>query len=575
MRLNPEVYDESSFTLMQQRGILRDDERVEDALARTVDSLIDIDKSFGSNADENFRQRVYAHVENGVFVFGTPLLTNAGRENKVTAACTVMPLHTEGGRLKLERFFSDADSTLGNALGTGYDLSETEDPAGVLIELNDALNRVNDALLAQNKRPVASMATLRADHPEVLSFVKAKRDADFSKWRLNISLFVTEELFEKAVKDELWALKNADGTSAGYLEAKTLVREIAECAHYCGEPGVLFKDRSDADNPTPQWEYQSTAPCAEVAMAPGEACQFSYINLGVLLKESPNNGNPEFDFEAFGQAVRDMTRLLDASVEQTIAHNDVIALPLVEQKRRIGVGITGFADLLIKLKIPYDDPRAVELAAQVSEVLDFSSKLESVELAEERGAFPAFDDSRYQDEAWLKRKMHRSTGIVPQADWEDLFDRIQASGIRNAATTSLPPTGTSSTIVRTSKSLEPHYELTTHRGELYPSIFAALAEEGMVHHGLGRTGVLAADISPTDLSTQLPYLKLARELSPEAHLKIQTSFQSFLDESLAKTINLPNDATVEDVEQILMYSFTSNIKGITVFRDGCLQERNL
>lgn len=558
--------------IMHQRGIIENDESVTQALERATDALLAIDTRLGVTEDTDFASRVYEQVESGVLIFGTPILTNAGREGRMTAACTVLPVQTSQGKVKLDCFVSSSETALGNAIGTGYDLSDVDSPADALLELNEALDEINTALLKDRKRPVASMATLRANHPEVLSFIRAKREADFSKWRFNLSIFVSEELFASAESDELWPLKDNRGQSVGAISAKDLLQEIAECAHYCGEPGILFKDRIDRDNATPQWEYTSTAPCAEVAMAGGEACQFSYINLGNLVIEDVP-GVQSIDFERFEVAVRDMTRLLDAAVQQTIDNDTFSALPLVEQKRRIGVGITGFADLLIRLKIPYDDPRAQELALQISEVLDYASKVESVELAKQRGSFPAFSESRYMNSTWVRRKMKRTSGIIGVEKWEDLYNDIQRYGIRHAATTSMPPTGTSSAIVRSSKSLEPHFTLSDSQGDFFPSVIDALKMEEAIWVDIGKVSLHGVDIDRSEIGEFIPYLRTARELHPQAHMDVQIAFQAYLDESLAKTINLPQHSSVADVRDIIHQAAKSGVKGITVFRDNCLQER--
>lgn len=578
IQLDPRIYDDRTAELMRVRGMFQDGEGIEEALNRTILSVGEMDAHLmgAEGMDEPFLDRVRHFTSKGIFVFGTPVLTGAGVEGKVTAACTVIHLSTEGGQVVNDRFYNESKAALDNAIGTGYDLSDVEDPVFALSVLNKTLDGINADLIERHKRPVASMATLRADHPEVLNFIAAKREADFSEWRLNISVFVTEELFERAENGELWGLKDSRGVQVGQIEATELVNAIADSAHYCGEPGILFKDRIDNDNPTPQWQYESTAPCAEVAMAAGEACQFSYINLGLVTVTNPSTGEVTFNQDLFTEAVRDMTRVLDAVVEQTINNQSDISLPLVAQKRRIGIGITGFADLLVRLRIPYDDPRAIQLSGHISELLDYHTKQMSVELAKKRGAFPAFTESRFREQEWLARKMHNATGAVPLSAWEELFEDIQTHGLRHASTTSLPPTGTSSTMVKSSKSLEPHFMLTAGEGVIYPSVADTLASEDdqrlATHVG---TLIISSMVDlPPEIIERLPYLKTARQISPRDHLRAQAAFQSFLDESLAKTINLPEGSTVSDVQDILRDAYKLGLKGITVFRDNCLAQRS-
>lgn len=557
-----------------ERGIIEPHETAEIATNRALDGLVALDAELSGYYDETFAKAARTFVEEGVIVFGTPVLTNAGREGRVTAACTVLPVQVSEGRLRVDEFLASSQSALEKAIGTGYDLSDMQNPVEALTELNEALNVINDGLLKEKKRPVASMVTLRADHPRVADFVRAKRDVDFADWRVNISLFVTAELFEAASLGEDWPLRDQTGRVVDYINATELLADIADCAHYCGEPGILFKDRMERDNPTPYWPYVSTAPCAEVSMAVGEACQFSYVNLGQLTAED-ESGQRYLDVSRFGEVVSVLTRLLDASVEQTIRNSGDLVLPLVKMKRRIGVGITGFADLLVKLDLPYDSAESVELAAQISELLDYHSKKASHVLAVERGPFPSYESSRFLDLDWLNRKSYARTGVVTEQDWNRLLYSIANFGIRHASTTSLPPTGTSSFLVGASKSLEPLFTLLGSDGEVLPHVYDYLVRRG--EQGIAAIGCIALDPMssiPAQLIDDFPTLKTARQIEPGAHLDVQAAFQAHLDEALAKTVNMPNHSTPDDVLALLYDVHQTGLKGVTVFRDGCLRERN-
>jgi ribonucleoside-diphosphate reductase alpha chain len=431
---------------------------------------------------------------------------------------------------------------------------------------------MNAQFITDKKRPVASMATLRADHPKILAFIRAKKHADFSKWRFNISVFLDEALMIAAEQQKPWYLKDNDGRIVSEINAALLLREIAEIAHYCGEPGILFRDRLEYDNPTPNWSYQSTAPCAELAMAPGDACQFSYLNLSHFVHRG------SFNHVLFAESVQVLTRLLDDSVEYTLMqqHDAEIHLPLVREKRRIGVSITGFADLLIKLKVPYDHPHAAILAHQISELLDFNSKKASVTLAKLHGPFPCFSESRYQDHDWVRRKSSKTTGIVSSDDWHQLYQDIEQQGLRNATTTSIPPSGTSSTIANISKSLEPHFSFKGFNGNVIP-----LIEQVIQHHFRGKEQAkLMAHVAehgnfPEWICLAWPFLRTSCQINPSTHLDIQQAFQSFLDDSVSKTINMHNKTNADDVEDIIWTSYKKGLKGVTIFRDNCLIERKI
>jgi ribonucleoside-diphosphate reductase alpha chain len=278
--------------LMKSRGIIKDQETPIDVFNRVVESLLTVDTKLNNNIyDNEFAADVIRFIEDKTCVFGTPILTNAGRKGLTTAACTVIKLEDINGVLDLEKFKIQSTEQLSNAIGTGYDLSELKEPSLELLKMNEILNNLDRQLTNSNKRPVASMATLRADHPKILEFINTKQNVDYDKWRLNMSVFVTEKLFQLAEEDGIWELKEYNQKTSQdeivkTIPAKQLLYEIAKSAHCCGEPGILFKDRFDKDNSTPQWEYKSTAPCAEVAMAPDEVCQFSYINLTNLIKDN-------------------------------------------------------------------------------------------------------------------------------------------------------------------------------------------------------------------------------------------------------------------------------------------------
>lgn len=584
-------YDIAGITeLMKRRGIIMEDETVEDALERVVSALLAADQKLeDNNADTAFAQAVRALVSDRSIVFGTPVLTNAGREGLTTAACTVLPMPIRNGMLELQKLRQSSHSALGDAIGTGYDLSDLESPAQDIKNMNTMMNDINDHLLASNKRPVASMATLRADHPDVQNFIRAKRDADFSKWRFNISVFINEELVARAANNQDWELRysqeNGSKTKvAKKIPAKNLLMEIAENAHFCGEPGILFQDRFDADNPTPQWQYKSTAPCAEVAMAEGEVCQFSYVDLTNMFIETGNKAT--FDFAKLARTVATLTRLMDASVQITI-DNDILERPRIPAKRRIGIGVTGFGGLLFNLGIVYGSEESIQLASQISELLDFTSKRESVALAKRRGAFPVIAESRFTDEKWLRRKEPRRTGIVKANDWERLYQDILRHGIRNASTTAFPPTGTSSRIAGTTTSFEPAYELVVRQpsynenGEssftpvIPPYVMSALSKAFPPTSTAELTKLLQDNdyMLPSDVLIHAPHLATARQIPYESHVAIQSAFQLFADEAGAKTINMPNHSSVQDVYNAIALAYTSGLKGITVFREGCLGER--
>lgn len=545
-----------SRAVMQDRGLLMPGLCVGETFRRLIKEICRIDADLGGDKTADFGARLGALIRDGVVVLGTPLLQNIGRGSLSAAACTVLrPLDdsqfaADSGLLRISA------ALLGDATGIGFDLSALARPDLSLTQLNAHLVEIDQTLRAANKRPVASMATLRDDHPQIVSFLRAKRDVDFADWRLNISMFASDAFFAAVDADAVWPLRDGDGRVVEMLPARNLLREVAASAHYCGDPGLLFRDRMERDNPTPQWSYVSTAPCAELAMAQGDACHFSYVNVGALVRDGV------LDHALFEEAATCLVRMLDAATEVTVRGRGD-ALWLVAQKRRIGVGITGFADLLLRLRLPYDSHGAAAIAAELAEALEFYTKRASVALARDRGAFPAIAESRYRDRAWVGRKLEGKLLKIGRDRWDALIDDILRHGVRNASTTSMPPSGTSSEIVGASKSLEPYLSLRDREGALFEAFRefapASCADEAQ------------ADCDEALLA--LPFVALAQDIEPLSHLAIQAGFQSFLDDGISKTVNLDRDCIIDDVFELLRDAYRYGVKGVAVFRDDCLIER--
>lgn len=554
--INKDVYDDRARSVMRLRGLIAHDSSLEATLEHLIDRICEIDGALGGVDSMRFREALSNLIGDGVIILGTPILQNIGPGSGSAAGCTVLRPWNDSNMRRGSELLARASMMLSDATGIGFDLSALSHPSDALVSLNEHLGRVNEVLVGRSKRPVASMATIRDDHADLVSFIRSKRNVDFSHWRLTISVFVSDALILAAEQDQMWALRDKSGYVVSEMRARKVLREIAESAHYCGEPGVLFRDRLEADNATPAWNYVSTAPCAELAMAEGEACHFSYLNLGKLVTDG------QLDLDRFEAAASCCTRMLDAATEFTIQGRGDL-LKLVSEKRRIGVGITGFADFLIKMRVDYRTPRARELAAEIAENLDYFTKRASVDLAQQRGPFQAIASSRYVDVQWVRRKLHGKKLQVQQSKWDSLVSDILTHGIRNSSTTSMPPSGTSSEIVGVSKSLEPYLTLRDTQGVLH-KIFRDLQENPKWgEDALAQDARLLA----------LPYVSLAKDIEPLSHVAIQAAFQSFVDDGISKTINMANACTADEVYDLLFLAFRHGLKGLSVFRDGCLSER--
>ncbi len=556
-----------SLKLLAERGITKEGETFNDVLKRVLTANATIDENFkNSVSTEDFIKDIARLLDEGKIILGTPILTYAGKLNRTPSACTVIPVDLNQGK---EAIKSTITPYYQNAMGSGFDFTRMEDPVSLLRLLNDITREIEGTC----DRPVASMGTLHCTHPKIFDFIDSKREEDFSDWRFNISVLCTDDFMKAVIENDVWRLTNQNGDIVDEFPARKLFRAIAESAHYCGEPGVLFKDRFEMTNPTPELQYESAAPCAEVAMAPGEVCQFSYINIGQCVKK--DGEKYAVDYNEIKVAVEQLVRFLDNNTELSI-NNAVSNSDIIAAKRRIGVGISGLADLLIKLETPYSSEQSRKIVDTISSIIQFYSKQASIELAGERGAFKLFDKSRYVDKDWFLELLGPKTDVVSEEMKNDLWEKMSNYGIRHSGTTAIPPSGTSSRLVEASPSIEPLFSLVLPNGELHKDVESLLRkyiddeEWHFVESSIKRTGKISPHVKIPQKIREI--LRVATELSTDDNLNILHSAQEYVDESVSKTFNMPNNATVEDVYSLLLKAYHYDLKGVAVFRDGCLQE---
>jgi ribonucleoside-diphosphate reductase alpha chain len=404
------------------------------------------------------------------------------------------------------------------------------------------MGRVHADLQRDHRRPPALMVTCGAEHPRIRQFINAKSDADFFAFFANISV--------KIDNARQWAeLRGA----------------IAEGAHRNGEPGVVFQDVADADNPTPEFKLRSTAPCAEAIMAENERCVFVTLNMAAHVV------GKRFDMSAFISTTRLAVRAADAAVE--IAAEG--AAPIVGERRRIGIGVCGFHSALITMGVPY--ARSTWFAARVAETLLFTAHKTSMALAKTRGCFPAWDTSRWRDPEWLERKANRRAGAIPAHSWTRLHAEILRCGMRHATVVAFPPTGVVAEILGVSKSYEPHFTLVGRTRATSTRPVTVAPEVEAVIDATAGPGALNEILNPESLY-QLPnaptehLLACARQLPADVHIAVHAAFTGIADEAGSKTVNLPREASVQEVEAVLDKARSLGLKGVTVFRDGCLDE---
>jgi ribonucleoside-diphosphate reductase alpha chain len=513
------------------------------------------DRGGAAGRVEATAERFYQRMSRLEFLPNSPTLMNAGRELGQLAACFVVPIaDSTEGIFEAVRWAAEIQKTGG---GTGFSFSGLR-PAGDLVgstggrasgpvAFMQVFDVATDAIKQGGARRGANMGILRVDHPDVLDFISVKLDPGRMR-NFNLSVAVTGEFMGAVARGEAYALVNPrTGAVARRLDARRVFDAIANAAWATGDPGVVFIDRINEDNPTPALgDISATNPCGEQPLLPFESCTLGSINLARFARERRSAG---LDWERLRDAIRDGVHFLDNVV-------DANRYPLTEiasasrATRKIGLGVMGFADLLIEMGVPYDSDRAVEIGCEIAGFLERESLAMSAELAAGRGVFPAWEQSR-----WAARGL----------------------GLRNATTTSIAPTGTVSIIAECSSGIEPLFAVAYERrvldGEVFTEVhpgFLARAEAGGYWsetlaaelRARGRARGLAA----VPRATQ-ELFATAHDMTVEAHLRMQAAFQRHVHAAVSKTINLPFDATPEDIADAFRLADRLGCKGVTAYRD--------
>ncbi len=528
---------------------------------RVFSAIAEVGYGFGYSQQQVhvFKERLSDLFLENYFVPSTPVLTNAGRHlDKPLTACSVPPIER---RMKLKELEVLINEYHKKGMGTGFNFDDSEDPVREILEYNEIA--VEGFRKKQMERPVGNMGILSVDHPKIREFAALKsdkyRDLD---WKFNISINLKKDFMEALKKDEDYTLK--DGTK---VNATELMDEIVGNAHSCGDPGLLFLDRFEEFNITPHLgKYVSLAPCGEIPMASGETCQFAYINVGNFVEDG------QIGYEKLRDTISDVVLMLDNSLEISKANiNNEKSADMIGKKRKIGVGLCGFSDMLISMGVPYDSQEATDLAKDIMSFINYESKVASVNLAKERGAFPAFYDKETRRDVITRRYLDKESRTVKAEDWETLRQDIDTYGIRHVSTTALPPTGRSSMVIGASPSIEPAFRLTVN-----DMLKQSMEENARLHGYFGDLGEIYQTIEETGSCQQsnLPdaikeIYKTCLEISPDAHLNIVAGFQKYTDDSIAKTVNLPSLSTPDAIKDTYTQAYELGLKGITVYRDGC------
>lgn len=538
-----------------------------------------------ARGDWALEERFYDAITTCCFMPNSPTLMNAGRELGQLAACFVLPVEDS-----IESIFETIKNTAlihKSGGGTGFSFSRLRPKNDVVrstmgvssgpVSFMEVFNAATEAVKQGGTRRGANMGILRVDHPDILEFINCKSDSTKLN-NFNISVAITDEFMNAYINGTDYDLIHPNTKqSAGKLSAKKVFDMIVDGAWRNGEPGIVFIDKMNADNPTPLiGAIESTNPCGEVPLLGYEACNLGSINLGKMV----TSGN-EVDWDKLADTTRTAIRFLDNVIEVNNYPLPQIS-EMVKNNRKIGLGVMGWADMLMMLGKSYASEEGTKLALQVMEFIDYVSKTESVELSKERGRFNNFTGSIYDNQDFLYNKYAgKSAGIISDEQWKELDEQIKIHGIRNATTTCIAPTGTISMIANASGGVEPLFGLVFFRNVMDGTEMIEISpifKNYMVEHGLysdelmkeiANDGTIA---HVSGVSDEVKHMfATAHDVSPEWHVKMQAAFQLHTDNAVSKTVNFEEHATREDVEKAYLLAFKNNLKGITVYRNNSRQ----
>ena len=558
-RLTPQA-----ITILEKRYLRRDArgriiESPEEMFWRVAKNVAQAERFHGDQASvEELSEIFFRMMASLEFLPNSPCLMNAGRDLQQLAACFVLPVDDS-----LDSIFETVKQTAlihQSGGGTGFSFSRlrpkddtVQSTGGIAsgpVSFMRVFNMATEVIKQGGTRRGANMGVLRVDHPDIMEFIAIKKNLKEME-NFNLSVGITKDFMEALAKNSEYDLANPrTKQSVRRMKAKEVLEEIVSAAWETGDPGILFLDRINEANPTPQLgDIESTNPCGEVPLLPFEPCVLGSINLLKMLKE--NNGTWEVDFDKLRMTVRYAVHFLDNVIDMS-----QFPLPEISQmangNRKIGLGVMGLAHFFIRLGIPYNSQKALEVVRGIMSFIQYQARERSIELAEKRGVFPNFKGS--------------------------IYDKPGGMRLRNATLTTIAPTGTLSLIANCSSGIEPLFAIQyTRRAledmefQMTDPLFMELGEKkDLLSSELMKSlseGISLREIPEVPREMKELFIT-SFEIPPAWHIKIQGTFQVYTDNAVSKTINFPRDATKDDVREAFLMAYQERCKGITIYRSG-------